>query len=1097
MRRTTILSTLLLAVGLGFAPGPAAGQGVAKPGEPAPHGLRCDDGHPCRDVLPGAVSFEAIEGKPYARGLDAAGEPVGWIVLSTDVVDIKGYSGKPLATLVGLDPEGRITGGRVVHHSEPILLVGIPEQKLHDFVNSYTGLQADARVVVGGTAADAHHVDMVSGATVTILAENRTVLETAQALGQDVGVLEIKAQVPGHFVRSEERWTWAQIVQEGALARLVVTQEQMGLPPGDQPFVDLWFGIADPPQVGIPLLGERIWQRAVDALEPGEHLVVVFGDGTGSFKGSGFVRGGTFDRVRIEQGLRTVMFTDLDYTNIQPPPAEDAPRFREAALFVARSHALDPGAPFDLVFLGSSFDLKGGFSRAFHTFKTTHRTPKTVYVLDGPDPETVAIQQAWKSRPFTLGFVVLYLLSVAGVFAARRWTAGEMHRLERIHTGYLLVTFFVLGLGLSLQPSVTQLLTLIGGVVGEWRWGLFLSDPFLFLSWIFIAGVTVVWGRGVFCGWTCPYGAMNELTFKVGRRLKLPEYELPDSVHNKARYIRYGVLAVLVIAYLIHPETGERMAEVEPFKSTFFVRPWSRHVLLFGWWILLFGSSLFVYRPFCRYLCPLGAALAVPSSFRLSGPHRREFCSKGCRICPRGCEPRAIRKDGTIDPRECLNCWECEANYNDDEVCPPLVQIRRQAEKAAKVSALLAVGLLAATGAPSTAEAARLVVGVDAPTVQGTLDRAHDGDVVVLPEGVWTGPARVERSITLRSEGGVLDGGGEGTALRVAAPGARISGLQVRNSGRDRAGPDACIYVEPSALSAVVERSTLSECLFGIWVHQGHGVRVEDNTIAGRADVPNASERGNGIHLFDSQELVVRGNRVTGSRDGVYVSATHHSVIDGNTLEGLRYGIHYMFSFDNTVSRNRTCGNTSGIALMQSSRLKIIDNTACDNERHGILFRDVQYTEVSGNTVEGNGEGLFFFSSLDNEIVGNRIAHNVIGARVWAGTERNVVKGNSFVGNRQQVYFVARDDQDWGDADGGNYWSDYLGWDQDGDGLGDRPYRVDSLLSRLLYEHPAAVLLLHSPTLELLTRLQQSLPALRVPTIIDRHPLPAAPGVRP
>ena len=692
MKRTSLLAILVVAVGLGFVPGPAAGQGVARPGAPTPHGLRCGAGHPCAEVLPGAQTFEPVEGKPYARGLSADGELVGWIVLSTDVVDIKGYSGKPMVTLVALDLEGRIAGGRVVHHSEPILLVGIPEETLHAFVDSYTGLLADQKVVVGGHEPDAQSVDVISGATVTILAENRTILETAQALGQDVGVIEIKPQVPGHFVPSEERWSWDRILKEKALSRLLVSQEDMGLPAGGEAFIDLWFGIVDAPQVGVPLLGERIWQRAVDGLVEGEHLVAVYGNGTSSFKGSGFVRGGIFDRVRIQQGLRSIMFTDMDYTALQPPQAEGAPRFAECALFVTRDGKLDPGAAFDFIFLGSSFDFKGGFSREFSTFKGTLRAPRSVYVLDGLEPETLLVIQAWTSRPVTLGFVVLYLLAVIGVFAGRRWSTGSMHRLERLHTGFLLVTFFVLGLGLSLQPSVTQLLTLVGSVVGGWRWGLFLSDPLLFLSWIFIAGVTLVWGRGVFCGWTCPYGALNELLFKLGRLLKLPEYEFPDAVHFKARYVRYAVFGVLVVAFLISPETGEKMAEIEPFKSTFFVAPWTRGALLFGWWLLLFGASTVWYRPFCRYLCPLGAALALPSSLRASGPYRRDFCSKGCQICPRGCEPRAIRPDGSIDPRECLNCWECEANYGDEEVCPPLVQIRRQAEKEAAASTSTAEG---------------------------------------------------------------------------------------------------------------------------------------------------------------------------------------------------------------------------------------------------------------------------------------------------------------------------------------------------------------------------------------------------------------------
>ncbi len=193
-------------------------------------------------------------------------------------------------------------------------------------------------------------------------------------------------------------------------------------------------------------------------------------------------------------------------------------------------------------------------------------------------------------------------------------------------------------------------------------------------------------GRGVFCGWACPYGALNELTWKLGQKLGLPSFELSDARHNKLKYLRYVILAGLIGTFLISPEWGERFAEVEPFKSTFFVAPWTRQVGLVAWWLLLLGGALVVWRPFCRYVCPLGAALALPSSIRFSGPRRRDFCSS-CKICTKGCEPRAIRPDGSIDPRECLNCWECEANFYDDEACPPLIGIRRQEERKARKAA--------------------------------------------------------------------------------------------------------------------------------------------------------------------------------------------------------------------------------------------------------------------------------------------------------------------------------------------------------------------------------------------------------------------------
>jgi NosR/NirI family nitrous oxide reductase transcriptional regulator len=638
---------------------------------------------PCAQVLPKAASFVPVQGRPWAQGLDAAGAPVGWVTLSTEVVDIKGYSGKPLVTLVGLDDRGVVAGARVVHHSEPILLVGIPEEKLHTFVDAHVGLRADQPVVVGGEAeGEAFAVDVISGATVTVLAESRTVMETARHLGEEVGVIERAPRVAGHFVHDGPALTWSQMVADGVLGHLVVTPEQMGQRPGDTPFIDIWFGIADAGPVGRALLGDRVWTRSLEELAPGEHLVVMFGNGTSSFKGSGFVRGGIFDRVRLEQGVRQVVFRDLDYSNVGQPAAPDAPSFKEGALFVSREDRLDPGMAYELVFLASAFTLSGGIERSFHSYRATHRLPKSVYVLDGPDPESLVWRRAWKLRRGTVALVVGYFLAVMGVFAGRRWTAASVQRIKRIHTGFLLVSLVGLGLSLSLQPSITQLLTLADGVRGEWRWGLFLSDPLLFVTWIFIAVSTALWGRGVFCGWVCPYGALSELLFKAGRTLGLPEYEAPDAVHNKARLLRYVVFGVLLTVFLLSPQVGERMAEIEPFKSTFFVPPWTRHLALFGYWSLLLVASLFTFRPFCRYLCPLGAALALPSSARLSSPYRRPFCAKGCQICPRGCEPRAFRKDGTIDPRECLNCWECEATYHDVERCPPLVQIRRRADKA-------------------------------------------------------------------------------------------------------------------------------------------------------------------------------------------------------------------------------------------------------------------------------------------------------------------------------------------------------------------------------------------------------------------------------
>lgn len=659
----------LLVVCEGGASAPAFADPVA------PRGLDCAV-IDCASVLPAAVAFEPVPDAKYWTGLDAAGDPVGWVALSTDIVDVKAYSGKPLVTLVGIDPAAIISGARVISHSEPILLTGIPESVLHDFAAFYAGKRVTERIVVGrSTRPDAVVIDAISGATVTALAQNHTIMESARELGSAVGIVLLDRTRPGAFVEDPEAWSFAKMLDRGALGRLTVSEAEMGNTQRSGLFVDLFFAIADAPQIGRALMGQGEYAHAMSELAEGEHLVVVFGRGRESFKGSAFVRGGIFDRVRIRQGLREITFRDTDYTNLSGAAVSDAPDFREGAVFVARGGRLDPGAPYEFVFLGSRYDQRGAFTREFHEFSATHRLPRSVYRTEWNLTESIWFQ-AWYNRVYDVMGLVVFLGLVIAIFVGRRYTTADPDRIKRLHLASLVVSFLFIGVHMGAQPSVTQILTFVQMLFGEWQVELFLSEPLIFILWIFIAGVSLFWGRGVFCGWVCPYGAMNELTFKVGHALGIKSFELPDSWHFRLRHLRYVVAGILVIVFLWDAVAGEKMAEIEPFKSTFLVPVWTRDWGFVAWWTLLFALSLVMYRPFCRYLCPLGGYVALLSSFRPSGPRRRNFCGS-CKICAPACEPRAIRIDGTIDPRECLSCLDCEATYRNPKVCPPLLVIPR------------------------------------------------------------------------------------------------------------------------------------------------------------------------------------------------------------------------------------------------------------------------------------------------------------------------------------------------------------------------------------------------------------------------------------
>jgi NosR/NirI family transcriptional regulator, nitrous oxide reductase regulator len=674
--RFTIRSVYLLIVGLIGILTPVYASAYT------PQKLSCHSAQQlmrCQSILQGAVHFESVENTPYQAGYNEDGTLVGWLVLSTDIVDIQAYSGKPLVTLVGVAPTGVILGAQVIHHSEPILLLGIPELALSEFVDWYVGKHVSSKIVVGfSDESGVDFVDGISGATVTALAQNQTILDATRQLSRDVGVLAIHEKSEGHFIETSKPLSWKEMESQGVFGRLYVSKSQMGrtIKPGDHgQFINLWYTIADAPQVGRAIFGDNEYNWLRGQQKKGEHLFVILGSGSSSFKGSGFVRGGIFDRVRVEQGLRQIIFRDTDYRNLSTVHAKGAPRFKEGGVFFTRDAKLRASEPFNLLFMGSRYDGKGGFSRAFHSFSTTHQLPSTIYKTTSSTSlgGDAIYKQSWRLRGGRAIVLCFFLLMVMLIFACKVKMTKKSTFVSNIHLLVLSISL-LFGILYKAQPSITQLLTLLDGTFNGCRWSLYLSEPIIFVSWISIMIITLIWGRGAFCGWLCPFGALTEFLFKVGRVFKFPNISLPNHIQKKLKWLRYVLLAILIITFLYSTELGEILCEIEPFKTSFLVYPWTRQWGFIMWWVILLSLSTINFRPFCHYLCPLGAGLTIPTMLALKTLPRRVACQT-CKICRKGCESKAFRPDGSIDSLQCLYCLKCEVNYYDSKVCPPLVGI--------------------------------------------------------------------------------------------------------------------------------------------------------------------------------------------------------------------------------------------------------------------------------------------------------------------------------------------------------------------------------------------------------------------------------------
>lgn len=650
---------------------------------------------PCTEVLPGADSFSPRMGQPaYVeayRGEGQGRELVGYVFLSTDVVDIPAYSGKPVVTLIGMNVKGTITGVKILRHSEPILLLGIPETALTKFIKQYVGKFVGDKIEIGASSKDRGTigVDAITGATVTVIAQNQVILRSGTAIAKQVGILAPEVRMPAKFSPLSDKLSWQALVDEGAVQRLTVAPADVGMPGDGRPYIDMWFGYLNAPVVGRSVLGDYGYENLMSQLKPGEHALFIVANGFESFKGSGFVRGGIYDRVQIAQDMDTFTFRDLDYLNLYGMHAEGAPEYRESAIFIVRSPAFGAAYPWSLVFLANRMDKNTG-ARSFISFDQEYWLPAR-YLEGGrpdyarPDPTWLKI---WRGKAVQIGLFVLFLAAGGLLYASRDRLARRARRRDKRWVSIPKYALWItsigfVGFGLLAQPSITQVLTWFHAILFKWEWELFLSDPFIFLFWVFIIVTVFFWGRGMFCGWLCPYGAMTELVHKAAGALGLKRFQrnLPKPVHDKLKWTKYIVFAGLLGVSFYSMGLAEMLAEVEPFKTTFLVGVWNRSWPFVTFWVLLLLAALFIERPFCKYLCPLGAGLAVPSTFRWWGLKRKQECGP-CHACASGCASMAIDKSGRIDQRECLLCLDCMVMYYDDHACPPLAAERKQRTKA-------------------------------------------------------------------------------------------------------------------------------------------------------------------------------------------------------------------------------------------------------------------------------------------------------------------------------------------------------------------------------------------------------------------------------
>ncbi len=637
---------------------------------------------------------------PITSELEPDAGPVGYVFESIDIAPIPGFEGTPMNLLVAIDRKGGFIDVAVLRQHEPVFLSGLGEVPLHDFVRQYAGKSLRQQINVSspygntrtGSGDSRVVLDGVTKATASVRIVNQTVLAAGLAVARaKLGFADPGARGPAAQARTDvyEAMDFATLVKRGLVGTWRVTHAQAeklfagtdgegvdedALAHPDDTLVEIYVGYLNAPTIGRALLGDDRYAELMKRLDDGQHAIWLATTGREVLLDENFVPGTAPPKLSLSQADLPVEMRHMVFEH--PLPA-DAPKFNSSGVFRIYGEAgLDPGQPMQVAL---TLTRAKGMMLPRITHKTVsfeYAAPKQLFVYPPrPLPEWLI---AWQGRWPDLALIGFALALLGVVLARPQWMARSAKRLVLFRSAFLLFTLVFIGWYGQGQLSIVQITGAIKTLAAGQNLASFLYDPISLLIITFTAISFFVWGRGTFCGWLCPFGALQEFVAMLAQRLRVPQVRLPALLARTLDRGRYAILLALVVAAAAAPRVAESMVEIEPFKTAItvgFDRSWP----FVAWAVGLLLAGAFCYKFFCRYLCPLGAAMTLGGKLRMfDWLKRRAECGKPCQTCRHRCQYDAIERSGEIRYDDCFQCLDCVGIHADPERCAPVLLYARK-----------------------------------------------------------------------------------------------------------------------------------------------------------------------------------------------------------------------------------------------------------------------------------------------------------------------------------------------------------------------------------------------------------------------------------
>jgi len=625
----------------------------------------------------------------------SGGSLAGYIFESAELAPIPGFSGAPMNLLIAMDSDGQLLDVQLISQNEPVFVSGLGEAPLHIFLRQYAGKSLGQTIKVDSAYASGQrdnsgvvHIDGVTKATASVRIANESIFAAAlQVARARIGGV---ASGPAARPRADliEVRDWSGLLDAGLIShRRVLNREvealfaetrfaaldDIALDEPDALYGEFWVADLSVPGVAYSLISERSRAELARGYSVAAHDegILVMSTGRHPLLSEHFVRNTTPDRIAAEQNGYPIALRDADL-ELEFLPGVPEPAQYILLRFDTRM-GFDPGSPWTL-------KLKAVRQRGMLTpqvgvgeIELAVNPPARYYQR----PEVAEAEPLWLGswRDQAVNLALLAGLLAVLVWALLRrgdWLARQP-ALRPLRLAALAVTLGFIGWYGQAQLSIVTPLGVLRALAEGGGLAYLLYDPLSLLLWLVVLASLPLWGRGLFCGWLCPYGALQEFAHAIGRALRLPQLRFSARWDRRLKRLKYVVLAVLAGSALMAPAAMDALVEVEPFKTAItlgFERAWP-FVLYAALWLLL---GLFLYKGFCRYLCPLGGALALFGRLRRRDwIARRAECGSPCQLCRARCEYAAIERDGSIDYDECFACLDCVTIYHDASRCAPLL----------------------------------------------------------------------------------------------------------------------------------------------------------------------------------------------------------------------------------------------------------------------------------------------------------------------------------------------------------------------------------------------------------------------------------------